>query len=126
MTITMKKIYVEQIRIILLQSIEASFNINSYQSYKEEFKRSNEFFSTNEPDYKAFLQQLRESLKIILNNINKVNLFNFFPVEELIPGMNNEELKPYFILLWESFFPDENWENKNYEDISFELNYKEF
>ncbi|MCX8523896.1 hypothetical protein OF897_08155 [Chryseobacterium formosus] len=40
--------------------------------------------------------------------------------------MNNEELKPYFILLWESFFADENWEDKNYEDILFELDYKEF
>jgi hypothetical protein len=125
-TITMKKIYVEQIRIILLQSIEVSFRLNLYQSYKEEFRKSNEFFSTNQPDYETFLRELRESLKVILNNINKVNLFNFFPLEELILGETNEELMPYFILFWEGFFPDENWNDDNYKDISFELDDKEF
>ncbi|WP_345766114.1 hypothetical protein [Chryseobacterium endophyticum] len=122
----MKKIFVKQIQIILLQSIEASFKADLYQSYKEELKESRNFFSINQPNYEMFLKDLKESLKVILNNTSKIELLSFFPQEDLAPGISNEELIPYFMLLWSSFFSNENWKDEDYKDISFEMDYKEF
>ncbi|WP_411812459.1 hypothetical protein ACLB9Y_04900 [Chryseobacterium scophthalmum] len=122
----MKKIFVKQIQIILLQSIEASFKADLYQSYKEEFKESRDFFSINQPNYEMFLKDLRESLKVILNNTSKIELLKFFPQEDLAPAISNEELIPYFILLWSSFFSDENWIDEYYQEVSFEMDDKEF
>lgn len=122
----MKKILVKQIQIILLQSIEASFKADLYQSYKEEFKESRDFFSINQPNYEMFLKDLRESLKVILNNTSKIELLKFFPQEDLAPAISNEELIPYFILLWSSFFSDENWIDEYYQEVSFEMDDKEF
>lgn len=122
----MKKIFVKQIQIILLQSIEASFKADLYQSYKKEFKESRDFFSINQPNYEMFLKDLRESLKVILNNTNKIELLKFFPQEDLAPAISNEELIPYFILLWSSFFSDENWIDEYYQGVSFEMDDKEF
>ncbi|WP_378106220.1 hypothetical protein [Chryseobacterium sp. sg2396] len=122
----MKKIFVKQIQIILLQSIEASFKADLYQSYKEELKESRNFFSINQPNYEMFLKDLKESLKVILNNTSKIELLSFFPQEDLAPGISNEELIQYFMLLWSSFFSNENWKDEDYKDISFEMDYKEF
>lgn len=122
----MKKIFVKQIQIILLQSIEASFKADLYQSYKEEFKESRDFFSINQPNYEMFLKDLRESLKVILNNTSKIELLKFFPQEDLAPAISNEELIPYFILLWSSFFSDENWIDEYYQEVTFEMDDKEF
>jgi len=122
----MKKVFAKQINIILLQSIEASFKTDLYQSHKEEFKESREFFSINQPNYEIFLKELKESLKVILNNTSKIELLKFFPQEDLAPGISNDELVPYFILLWSSFFPNENWEDEDYINASFEMDYKEF
>ncbi len=122
----MKKIFAKQIQIILLQSIEASFKADLYQSYREEFEKTRTFFSVNEPDYEMFSKQLKESLKIILNNTDKINLLRFFTEEDLAPGIDNQELVPYFILLWNSFFPVENWQDNNFRNIPFETDDKEF
>lgn len=122
----MKKVFAKQINIILLQSIEASFKADLYESYKEEFKETRKFFSTNQPNYEMFLKELNESLKVILNNASKIELLKFFPQEDLAPGINNEELAPYFILLWSSFFPYENWKDDDYQEVPFEMDDKEF
>lgn len=63
---------------------------------------------------------------MILNNTSKIELLSFFPQEDLAPGISNEELIPYFMLLWSSFFSNENWKDEDYKDISFEMDYKEF
>ncbi|MCX8523898.1 hypothetical protein OF897_08165 [Chryseobacterium formosus] len=66
---------------------------------------------------------MKESLKITLNNLEKVELFQFFFVEDFAPSDDNEDLKEIFILMWNVFFPNEKWLDENYKDISFEIDH---
>ena len=119
----MKTIYFNYIEYIIGQAVDAIFEQDFYHAYKVRFAEIKEDVITDK-DSDIFFQRLRESLKITLNNLERIKLFDFFFIEDLAPSDKNEDLKEIFFLMWRMFFPQENWQDESYKNVSFEIDYE--
>jgi len=115
----MKTVYFNYIEYVIGQAVDAIFEKDLYDAYKVRFNEIKE--SVLKQNINLFFQRLRESLKITLNNLEKISLFEFFFVEDFAPSDENEDLKEIFFLMWEVFFPNENWQDENYQGVFFEI-----
>lgn len=121
----MKTIYFTYIEYLISQAVDAVFENDLYSAYKRRFSEIKEDVM-KEKDSLLFFQRLKDSLKITLNNLDKISLFQFFFMDELAPSDENENLKEIFFLMWKVFFPNENWQDENYKEIFFEIDYERY
>jgi hypothetical protein len=98
----MKIIYYNYIEYVIGQAVDAIFAKDFFDAYKIRFNGIKE--SVTEKYLDVFFLRLKESIKITLNNLEKVELFQFFFVEDFAPSDDNEDLKEIFILVWDFFF----------------------
>jgi len=120
----MKTLYYNYIEYVIGQAADAAFAKDLYEGYRIRFIDIKEILvmiMLQNKDLDVFFERLRESLKITLNNLEKVELFQFYFIEDLAPSDENEGLQDVFFLMWDIFFPDENWQDENYKNISFEI-----
>lgn len=121
----MKTIYFSDIQYVIGQAVDAVFEKDLYHAYNIRFNEiKEEIMGRNDRD--LFFQRFRESLKITLNNLEKVSLFQFFFIEDLAPSDKNEELQEIFFLMWNIFFPGESWQDESYQGISFETDHERY
>ncbi|WP_153393847.1 hypothetical protein [Chryseobacterium vaccae] len=99
----MKIIYFKDIQYVISQASDASFERDLYRAYNIRFNEIKEEIMGIK-DHDLFFQRFRESLKITLNNLEKVSLFQFFFLEDLAPSDKNEGLQEIFFMIWNIFF----------------------
>jgi len=121
----MKTIYFKDIQCVINHASIASFERDFYNAYNIRFNEVKEMI-LGIKDHDLFFQRLRESMKITLNNLEKVSLFQFFFIEDLAPSDKNEGLQEIFFMMWNIFFPGESWQDESYQGISFETDYEEY
>ncbi|VXC58538.1 conserved hypothetical protein [Chryseobacterium sp. 8AT] len=101
-SIEMKIIYYNYVEYVIGQAIDAIFAKDLYDAYKARFNEIKD--SVIEKDLDNFFQMLKESLKITLNNLEKVELFQFFSWKILLQAMIMKTLKKYLFLCGMFFF----------------------
>jgi hypothetical protein len=103
---------------VVFQAVDAVFMQDFHIAYRIRFEDIRRDVSMA-PDPELFFHRLKESLKITLNNLERLELFRFYVlIDELAPGVKNQELQDVFFLMWQIFFPDESWQDENYRVIS--------
>ncbi len=120
----MKTIYFKDIQFVISQASDASLERDFYRAYNIRFNEVKELIGIKDAD--LFFQRFRESMKITLNNLEKVSLFQFFFIEDLAPSDKNEGLQEIFLMMWNIFFPGESWQDESYEGIPFQMDYEDF
>lgn len=119
-----KTIYNNIIQGVILQSVDAMLERDFYEGYNKFYLETRNHISKSYENHNEVFTKLKESLKIILGNLDTIELFTFYSWnDEMAPGMTNEELLPYFTLMWDVFFPNEEKDDPEYKNIDYEIDH---